>query len=446
MLESDRLHCVSKLSIFNGITFTALSAMLLTPTVTTAQPTVTDPNIIISEHVTGLSLPTGLRFINNNANELFIIEKDSGRVRRSLNGTLTTALDLNVATESERGLLGIELDPSFTTNGFVYLYYSLSNTGDSASPGAWVENRLSRFTYNPGTGTINPLSELRLAQFGTSTDGQNRGPNHDGGPLRVGPDGKLFGITGDLNRNGIEQNNQSTTTSATVGGVYRLNFDGTVPADNPFTSQSNTNLHRWYAIGVRNSFGIAFDPVTGALWDTENGPNTYDEINRVDRGFNSGWLDIMGPDSRDPQGIADLVNIGTYSDPEFSFLSPVGITGIEFLHGSALGPSYNDAVIVSDNNNGNLYLFRLNANRDGFVLTGNLTDLVADNLTERNSVRFGRDFGALTELFIGPDNALYATGLGEGVIYRLALIPEPGTLLITAALGGLCLLRRRAYV
>ncbi len=443
MPASPRSHSVSKLPCFMGFPMAAVSSLLLVPSDAQAQPTVIDPNILIGEHVTGLSLPTGLRFINNNPNELFIIEKDTGRVRRSLNGSLNTALDLNVATESERGLLGIELDPNFSTNGFVYLYYSLSNTTDSASPSAWVENRLSRFTYNPGTGTINPSTELRLGVFGTSSDGQNRGPNHDGGPLRIGPDGKLYGITGDLNRNGIEQNNRSSTTSATVGGVYRINFDGSVPSDNPFTAQTNTNLHRWYAIGIRNSFGMAFDPVTGALWDTENGPGTYDEINRVDAGFNSGWLPIMGPDSRDPQGIGDLVNIGTYSDPEFSYLSPIGITGIEFLHGSFWGPTYDDAVVVADNNNGNLYLFRLNANRTGFVLSGGLTDLVADSLSERNSVRFGRDFGALTELIIGPDKALYATGLAEGIIYRLAPIPEPTTLLITAAMGGLCLLRRR---
>ncbi len=103
-----------------------------------------------------------------------------------------------------------------------------------------------------------------------------------------------------------------------------------------------------------------------------------------------------------------------YSDPELSFLTPIAPTSIQFLSGSAWGPSYNDAVVVGDNNTGRLYLLRLNANRTGFVLTGGLADLVADTGAETASLVFGRNFGTVTDLQIGPDGALYVTSLTDG--------------------------------
>jgi hypothetical protein len=243
--------------------------------------------------------------------------------------------------------------------------------------------------------------------------------------MTFGPDGKLYGITGDLNRSGAEQNieNQANNSSF-VGGVYRLNDDGTVPNDNPFSSHTNADFHRWYAYGIRNSFGLAFDPATGNLWDTENGPNSYDEINFVAPGFNSGWVDLMGPDIRDPQGIGNLMNlapggVSTYSDPEFSWVSTVAPTAIHFLHGSALGAAYDDKVLVADNNLGQIYMYTLNSARDGFVLSGGLTDLVADSNAERDQVRVGSGFGVVTDFVRGPDGYVYAVSLTEGAVYRI---------------------------
>ena len=95
-----------------------------------------------------------------------------------------------------------------------------------------------------------------------------------------------------------------------------------------------------------------------------------------------------------------------YSDPKFSFLHTIAPTSIQFLYGSAWGPSYNDAVVVGDNNTGQLYLLRLNASRTGFVLTGDLADLVANTPHEANSLAFGHKFGTITDLELGPDGAL----------------------------------------
>jgi glucose/arabinose dehydrogenase len=230
-----------------------------------------------------------------------------------------------------------------------------------------------------------------------------------------------------------------------VGGIYRLNADGSVPASNPFAANPNPDFRQWFAYGVRNTYGIAFDPLTGNLWDTENGPTEYDEINLVAAGFNSGWNQIMGPDARDPQGVGDLVALpgSSYSDPEFSYFAPIAITGLAFLANTSFGPSYQDALLVGDYNFGQLYLFRLNAGRTGFVLSGGLADLVADSTSERDSVRFGQNFGPITDVQVGPDGGVYVTSIGNGTIYRI--LPEPSAPL-ALLVGAIALaLARRAH-
>ncbi len=410
------------------------------PCVTQAQ-TVNDPNLLITPFLSGLSEPTGFQFSGPDAG--FVIEKASGQVKRFDGGVLSGApvLDLAVNSNNERGLLGIALDPGFDINGFAYLYYSASNTAaDTSNSGGWAQNRVARYQWNGSTLVDTGVSRT----FGTSADGQANGANHNGGPLVFGADGKLYGVTGDLNRDLTEQNTSSGGLSSGVGGVYRLNTDLSVPTDNPFVA-ANPNQGPFYGYGVRNSFGLAVDPATGNLWDTENGPNSYDEINLVARGFNSGWTRIMGPDSRDAQDVSDLVNLANsaYSDPEFSFLNPVAVTSLQFLYGSAWGPSYDDAVIVGDNNTGRLYLLRLNAARDGFVLDGNLADLVADNGTEQGRIVFGNGFSVVTGMQTGSDGALYVSSYGSGTIYRIAPVPEPETWAFLAFGLGVMALRLR---
>ncbi len=428
------------------ILLSLVAALALGTSAAVAQ-TLTDPNLAITTYGSGFAMPTQLRFLGSNPKTYFVTEKDTGIVKYVNNGAAATiALNLNVANESEQGLLGIALHPQFATNNQVYLYYSATSGGDG---GAWTDNRLERYLWNGSTLTKDPaFTEIKLS----STADGGEGPNHDSGPINFGPDGKLYGTTGDLNRNNAEQNNQAAaTTSSKVGGIYRFSADGTIPADNPFVGNANADFRRWFAYGVRNTYGTAFDPVNGKLWETENGPDFYDEVNLVAAGFNGGWNDIRGPVSRDGQTTAGLVSLGAaaaYSDPKFSFLTPVAVTGIEFLAGSALGPSYDDAVVVGASNTGDFYLLRLNANRDGFVLSDGLADLVADSTTERNSVRFGTNFGnafaGVVDLQVGPDGALYVVSLGRGLIYRI--VPEPSTwmMAIIAAAFAFAIVRRPA--
>lgn len=402
---------------------------------------VTDPSLVLSSYLSANN-PTAIRF--SGPNQGFFIEQ-GGAIKRFAGGTVSTVLSLDVATDNdERGLLGLALDPNFNTNGFLYTYHTVGTPA-----GVWIENRLSRHTWN-GTSIV---ASDTLATFGSASDGQNNGPNHNGGPITFGPDGKLYGITGDLNRSGIEQN-QSTTQSAFTGGIYRLNSDGSIPADNPFaTPMTNTDVHRWYAYGVRNSFGLAFDPAFDdpanlRLWDTENGPTLYDEINLVPAGMNSGWTPIMGPNDLDPQDVGDLVNLAgpTYVDPKFSIEDSGGIAALGFLHGSSLAAlGYGDAVIFGRFTSPELFILRLNAARDGFDLSGELADGVADSVASIPIL--GDEFGVITDIQTGPDGAIYLTALGDDVIYRIAPIPEPHTwalMLAGCALVGFVACRRRA--
>jgi hypothetical protein len=203
--------------------------------------------------------------------------------------------------------------------------------------------------------------------------------------------------------------------------ILRINDDGTIPPDNPFAA-SGGNLPKYYAYGIRNSFGFAFDPVTGNLWNTENGPADYDEVNLVLPGFNSGWEKIMGPDARDPQGVGDLVQFSGshYSDPEFSWFDTVGPTAIVFLSSNQLGAQYQNNAFVGDIVNGNLYRLQLNAARDGFVFTHpGLSDEVADTPAELAELVFGTGFGGITDLEVGPDGLLYVLSF-SGRIYMIS--------------------------
>jgi aldose sugar dehydrogenase len=388
------------------------TAWLSTYSLALAAPTLKDPNLSVTEIASGLTFPTTMAFIG--ADDILVLQKNNGMVRRVIAGVLqaTAVLDVDVDTSSERGMLGIAVHPNFPTSPFVYLYYTESSTSGDSS-GSAAANRVYRYTWN-GAALTSPVLIVDLPA--------SPGPNHDGGIITFGPDGKLYIVIGDLNRNGQLQNFPGGPAPDDTSVILRLNEDGSVPSDNPFFSQGG-NLAKYYAYGIRNSFGLAFDPLTDELWMTENGPDSFDEINLVEAGFNSGWEKLMGPDARNSNNATDLFTIAGshYTDPKFSWLNVVGPTAIVFLDSTSLGSQYENDAFVGDINNGNLYHFRPNATRDGFLFSGaGLADLVADNNAELDETIIGTGFAGITDLKIGPDGRLYVVSFGDGKIYAIS--------------------------
>jgi hypothetical protein len=160
--------------------------------------------------------------------------------------------------------------------------------------------------------------------------------------------------------------------------------------------------------------------------------------------MNSGWIPLMGPDSRSPNGVGDLFHMPgagvTYSDPEFSWHFTIAPTAIAFPYGSSLGPAYDDVAIVGDFNYSQLYALPLNGTRTGFDVAGvpGLTDLVADDFVERDAFRFGSGFMS-TDLEIGPDGHLYVLRINMGDIHRIRG-PGPSSAVPALPLWGPALL------
>lgn len=323
---------------------------------------------------------------------------------------------------------------------------------------------------------------------GTANPNQ-RGTNN-GGVLRFGPDGKLYVSVGDLGRRGLLQNlpNGPFLTAPliddTFGGpapdsahlsgvILRLNDDGTAPTDNPFFAvgaaiggEIGASIQRTFSYGHRNSFGMAFDPAAGFLWETENGDDAFSELNRVVPGMNGGWIQVAGPVSR----IADFKRIETlqfgsaleqvrypptriaytpalalsrmfmlpgavYRDPEFSWLYDVAPAGATFVSGAAFGPEYDGTLWIGSGRSfgqvggtgGTLYRFHLTADRLHVDVSADprLADHVADNLdkfgaTESETLIIGQGFGTTPSIVQGPDGNLYVVSITDNVIYRIS--------------------------
>jgi glucose/arabinose dehydrogenase len=379
-------------------------------------PRVNDANLRVEKVIEGMAFPTSMAFLDND--DLLILQKDNGIVRHVSNGTLQQGgvLELPVESERERGLLGIAVSSEADSSGTraVFLYYT-----ESAQAGE-VRNKISRYDWTSSGNLSGGTPVLDLP--GTP------GPNHNGGKLIMGPDGMLYAVIGDLNHEGKLQNFKDGNVPDDTSVILRVDHEGNAPDDgnNSVLSDSDAqvadSLRRYYAYGIRNSFGIAFDPVTGTLWDAENGSTEYDEINVVKPGFNSGWREVMGPIERTDKTIDDLVqfNGSQYADPVFSWLVSEGITDIEFLNSTRLGDQYANNIFVGNVNNGTLYFFTVNDNRTGLNFDGSsgLADLVADNNAELSAVTLGTGFGEITDIETGPDGYLYILSF-DGSLYRI---------------------------
>jgi glucose/arabinose dehydrogenase len=459
-------------------------------------PSVVDPNLAVRKVAFGLNQPTSMAFIGTN--DILVLEKASGKVQRIINNVVqaTPALDLPVNSAVERGLLGIALHPSFPANPSVYLYWTESSTGaDSANLAdvALLGNRVDRFIWNGSTLTLD-RNLIRLHAFQADAGQPLRG-NHNGGVLKFGPDGKLYIVIGDNGRRGWMQNLPCGPTAVCPGPVVaddqfggpmpdnahltgvilRLNDDGTTPADNPFFAagaaiggEVGANIQKVFAYGIRNTFGMDFDPLSGNLWLEENGDDSFTQLSRVLPGMNSGWVQIRGPVSRiaeykaietspasdpciggayfglqqirwPPTNIADtpqdalsrlFVLPGSFhKDPELSWKFEVAPAGIGFMKTSALGPEYQSNLFMGGARTflqgGHLFRFKLTADRTNIAVDDpRLADRVADNvckfdITESETLLFGRNFGIVTDVLTGPNGNLFVVSLTNGLIYEI---------------------------
>lgn len=384
----------------------------------------------VETFVRGLREPVAFDFLA--AGEFFVLERRTGNVRWVRDGKiLRTIYRAKVSREGDHGGLGLVLDPDFASNGYVYLFYSAA----SPSGGQWLENRLERLEFD-GANLINGTTLLRVPKASDQD-----GPDQNGGVLRFGPDGKLYGLVGSLGRGvstppAVEQNTGPGTSSG-AGGVFRVETDGTDAAGNPFIASADAGLRKWFVYGVRDGSGLTFDPISKSLWFTERGPDIYDEINRARAGMNSGWLKIAGPDRRDatyaangntPANKGDLVKIprSKYVDPAYSFAESTGVGPLTFVETATYGRSLRNQLLLGDAN-GDLHLFQLKKKakqRKKLLLKGPLRDRVADGPTESASSVFGTGFGDVRDLRVGPDGLLYVVDRKGGRVLRL--VPASG--------------------
>ena len=510
-----------------------------------------DPNLKVTTIVSGLNQPTSMTFLG--PNDFLVLEKPTGKVQHVAGGTLAAPLqfvtpsgatlpNLPVNNASERGLLGIALDPAFASNQLVYLYWTESSTGAVSSnlaevgnpnspfpPGTTkpLGNRVDRFVFNASNHTLifdRNLIELRAYQQDNTHPidaGQPPRGNHDAGKILFGPDGKLYIQIGDNGRRGQLQNlsggpfdpgqaddqfgGPAPDNAHFTGVIIRLNPDGTTPSDNPFANvtrhqvaqieqQANVsltspqlnevvaNIHKIFSYGRRNGFGLAFDPLSGSLWEAENADDASDEMNRVTAGSNGGWVQIAGPSSRlaefkgietsftplqgnlplagnlpfsafdpatfipalqqlrwPPRRIADTPNQALqrlfvlpgshYDEPEFSWRWAVAPAACGFA-GNGLGAQHANNLFVGAArtflDEGYLFEFKLDSTRQHFAFSDpELADLVDDNdykfdEGQSEGLIVGENFGIGTNIVTGPDGNLYVVSLSNGAVYMIS--------------------------
>lgn len=299
----------------------------------------------------GLDTPWSLVFLPDNT---ILITERPGRVRKiNSQGTLekTPVATLTQVEEiGEGGLLGIEKDPDFDSNNYLYLYYTYNG---SANP---TLNRVSRFTY---TGTSLKDEKVLI-------DAIPGNSNHNGGRIKFGPDGYLYITTGDA-----EEPSRAQDKNSLAGKILRITKNGAAAPGNPFGT-------RVYSYGHRNPQGITWTD-KGVLYETEHGPSGgdfgtgRDELNLIDSGKNYGWSTIIGNDTRAGM-VTPLKNSGTGT------WAPGGIA---FLNGSLFFGGLRGSALYESTISGN----------------------TVSNITEH----FKDEFGRIRDVIVGPDNMLYIT-------------------------------------
>jgi glucose/arabinose dehydrogenase len=475
-----------------------------------SEPRISDPKLKVETVAQGLEYPTSMAFLG--PNDILVLEKNNGQVRRVVNNTLLPEplIDLKVANAWERGLLGIAVSNTGTNNSdkkrtsfssihpnenaqeysgeggtiYVFLYFTRAefaerDGGDSCPKpnlcqnnslidGNSLANYLYRYEFRDDR-LVDPKLLLKIPATPNA--------DHNGGAIAVGDDSNVYVIIGDGDGcfagfchenleesvlNSLRSNFKNGTWPDGRGGILRFTQEGnTIQADDKITEKQKGReiegeegilgdihpLNKYYAYGIRNSFGLDFDPTTGSLWDTENGAGFGDEINLVEPGFNSGWAKMQGiwpvsnytatplwkgyfssniTKATEKDMLVNFSGKGKYSAPEFTWNIPVAPTALKFYSSDKLGKQYENDMFVAGFLSGNIYHFDLTQNRTALRVDGALKDRIANNTKELEDVIFVRGFGygieggGVTDIEEGPyDGYLYFISHLHGKLYRV---------------------------
>jgi glucose/arabinose dehydrogenase len=395
-----------------AIAVLASAAMFLASTPTHAQPTGFERVTV----ATGLSQPTAFAF---KGAKIFVTEKASGKVQVvRLNGALRSPpyVTLNVSSQSERGLLGIAMDPSFETNGFVYVYYT-TGPGALAYSGA-PKNRVSRFTTVGGVGT----NETIILDNIPSDAG-----NHNGGDIQFGPDGYLYVAVGD----GGTFNADALAVNNLRGKILRVGPKGKIPPDNPYGNAPGARrcgkpgvvvppdtgaCREIYAYGLRNPFRLSLRQANGSILIGDVGHGTWEELNTLVSNGNYGWNVVEGPC---PFGANPncVPNPSTYPEEfehpiHFYKHSGTGETGETIIAGAFAenGTNYPapfaGAYFYADFEADWIHVLTLDANNQPISAPVDFAVLNAP-VTLRN----------------GPDGNIYVLSFNDGALYKYTFAP-----------------------
>jgi glucose/arabinose dehydrogenase/regulation of enolase protein 1 (concanavalin A-like superfamily) len=341
--------------------------------------------------VTGLDQPTAFRFLPDG--RILITEK-SGAIKLYANGQvqpepLVTLVVLQTDNEDERGLLGIEPDPDFAQNGYLYVSYTSASNHD----------RLSRITMTGNT--VDPASEVVLFE-----SDQPGGVFHHGGEIRFGPDGKIYWAMG-MNT----YNLNSQILSNAHGKILRLNKDGSAPADNPFVGTPDAVEQIW-AYGLRNPFRFTFAP-NGKLITGDVGGDAWEELNTIQKGGNYGWPQAEGMCDGCP-----------YLNPVYAYrhtpppAAAGSITSAMVYSGSAFPTQYRNKVFIADYTLGFIKYLTFDSEFSTFI----------------SEETFDDNAGTVVQLDQGPDDSIYQLNIYPGALYRIA--PSGGNRAPRAVVDG----------
>ncbi|MBI4259966.1 MAG: PQQ-dependent sugar dehydrogenase [Actinobacteria bacterium] len=326
----------------------------------------------VETFLSGLRFPTNMAFAPDG--RLFFTEKETGRLRVVVGGRLRErpVATLDVEGGAEMGLLGVALHPRFEESPEVFLYFTEAGT---------LLNRLVRLRLGDDGARPEPVMDL-LSSPGI----------HNGGDMTIGADGMLYLVLGDA-----AEADRAPDPGRLNGKVLRLAPDGSPPQDNPFGPDNPV-----FSVGHRNSFGLCVNPVTGDLWETENGPSRYDEVNVIFAGRDYGWPSQLGPGG-DPDQV----------DPAFAWEEIVVPTGCAFFDRPlAAGDPHREP-------GSTLYVGDFEGALHRLLLAG-----PALRQVDREEVVATFDEG-ITDLAVGPDGALYVATSGS--ILRIEGVVQAGS-------------------